>query len=340
MQKQEYFVQRIGWKVADRSSEQVGFCLTECFEDICLAQRPGVPQPQYLQEERTGNGGFQTVQTVNAPIQFCRTGGDNIRLSQPAIPFGVSEHILQNILCSLPIPLSLLPEIFKAGIDIFQVGYHLLLDAEIIPNKGTDIVARILLDFVPILRVIDFLFMERKSHQDVITNLISFAQCKTGGVQAFKNKLRVVLVVQGNIDDLQFADCAVKSVDGNLLPLDTVTEIAVVNGQVGLHDLFGISVKQTDKRPLIVFNWLELDFLTVVFKFIDQIFFEQQRGQIFLLSLHCSLLQQTVYRKHQQGNRGKPLLAINNQVIHHLPAWVADRNNAAEEVAVQTFPRN
>ena len=39
--------------------------------------------------------------TVNAPIQFCRTGGDNIRLSQPAIPFGVSEHILQNILCSL-----------------------------------------------------------------------------------------------------------------------------------------------------------------------------------------------------------------------------------------------
>ena len=68
--------------------------------------------------------------------------------------------------------------------------------------KTIVIVARILLDFVPILRVIDFLFMERKSHQDVITNLISFAQCKTGGVQAFKNKLRVVLVVQGNIDDL------------------------------------------------------------------------------------------------------------------------------------------
>ena len=63
-----------------------------------------------------------------------------------------------------------------------EIPYHLLLDAEIIPNKGADVVARVLLDFVPILCVVMLLLVERQPHENVVADLIAFAQRQAGGI--------------------------------------------------------------------------------------------------------------------------------------------------------------
>ena len=44
--------------------------------------------------------------------------------------------------------------------------------------------------------------MEGQSHQDVIADLITFTQRKTGGIQTLKNELWIILMVQSDIDDL------------------------------------------------------------------------------------------------------------------------------------------
>ena len=76
----------------------------------------------------------------------------------------------------------------------------------------------------------------KKYVEDVVADLITFAQIKSRGVQALKDKLRVVLVIQGNVDDLQSADGIKQIINAQFFPLNTVIEVLIVYRQIRIRN--------------------------------------------------------------------------------------------------------
>ena len=106
---------------------------------------------------------------------------------------------------------------FERMIDGIDIGGHLLLDAEIVPDKGADIALGAGLDFLPVVCIALVLLSGRKPHENVIADLIAFCQGEACGVQTLKDQLGIVIRLQCNADDLQLTNGGIQLIHRDLL---------------------------------------------------------------------------------------------------------------------------
>ena len=91
-------------------------------------------------------------------------------------------------------------------------------------------------DAVPVFLVELGLLVIGKPHKDIVADLITFAQVKSRGVQAFKDELRVVLVIQGDVDDLQSANGIKQLIDAQFFSLNAVIEVLIIYRQIRIRN--------------------------------------------------------------------------------------------------------
>ena len=171
-----------------------------------------------------------------------------------------------------------------------------------------------------------------KAHQNEIADLVAFTESQTGGVQAFKDQLRIIVLAQTDIDNLQFCDGGIQIINGDFFLLDAGIEIVIVDGQVRVLNVLIRVFEQLPEGGAVVFNRLELDPRLILLPFINQIGFIDLIRQVSLCRLYNAGLHQVVHCQHQQGDRGEPLLPVDDQVFVEFSVAV-NGDKASEKVA-------
>ena len=151
-----------------------------------------------------------------------------------------------------------------------------------------------------------------KAHQNEIADLVAFTEGQTGGVQALKDQLGIIVLAQTDIDDLQFCDGGIQIIDGDFFLLDAGIEIVVVDGQVRVLNVLIRVFEQLPEGGTVVFDRLELDPRLILLPFINQIGFIDLIRQVPLGRFHNACFHQIVHRQHQQRDRGEPLLPVDD----------------------------
>ena len=189
---------------------------------------------------------------------------------------------------------------FKCEVYLVQRRCGLLLNAQIITHKEIDLIIGILLDFVPVFFVIDFLLSGRLSHQDIVSDLIAFRQIQTGRVQAFKYQLRIIVGIKANTDDLQASDCLKQLIYRNLFLLDAVVEIIVVCRQIRTADVFRLFVKELTKSLPVILDRFQLyaGFFRLIF--VNQIIFIDTVTEAAVRRRNFPLADQIIHSKQKQ----------------------------------------
>jgi hypothetical protein len=95
---------------------------------------------------------------------------------------------------------------FKRCVDFCHRWDLLLLHTQIVADKKADVVFGTFLDFVPVFLIELGLLFCRQPHQNKISDFVALAQCKAGRVKTFKNELRIIVMIERNIDDFQLGD--------------------------------------------------------------------------------------------------------------------------------------
>ena len=148
---------------------------------------------------------------------------------QLVVPLGIGQEILHDF---FHLTSTLIGKYLKLGVDVFHAGDLLLLDAQVIADERADIVgivlliiARILLNGVPVTIVVTLLLLNIKAHQDEVPYFVALIQFESGRVEAFKDKLRIIVRRgQSNVNNLQLLNSLEELVDCNCLLLDLVVE--------------------------------------------------------------------------------------------------------------------
>ena len=156
---------------------------------------------------------------------------------QFVVPLGISQEILHNF---FHLTGTLIGKRLKIGVDVFHAGDFLILDAQVITDEWADIVgivllivARILLNGVPVTIVVTLLFLNVEAHQDEVPDFVALIQFEPGRVEALKNELRIIVRrCQRDVDDLQLFNGLEELVDCNGLLLDLIVEEQIVLSDV------------------------------------------------------------------------------------------------------------
>lgn|GEM_PF-5296302 len=210
----------------------------------------------------------------------------------------------------------------------------LLLNTQVIPDKGTHIIFRTYLDLIPVFFVVVLLLLRRQAHQNEVPDLVTFAEVKTGRVQTFKNELWIVVHLQPDVDNLQTANRIVKLINGNFLLLNSVIEIIVVHGQIGLANMLRRIREQFSESSLVIFDRLELDTGILRLPFVHEVFLENPLLEISGLRHDDFLINQVIHSKEQQQYRREALLVIDNQELLIMAVRIVNGNEAPEEVTL------
>ena len=185
-------------------------------------------KPKNLHEEWPGYNNFETFQPIQAVIKFS--------VIQPALTgeqLFIEPSITQNI-CeqSLDRKPRVFGILFKCLIDIVDRRSDEALNAQVITDKTANVISGTLLDLCPVIIVVILLIVRSHSHQDIVTDFITFLQSEAGGIQTFKNELRIVAGIEGDAYNLQFTDSIVKLVNRDLFFQNLVIEKLIVDSQI------------------------------------------------------------------------------------------------------------
>ena len=133
MQHEENFIQSIGRQITNTSAEKIVLSQQENFTHIRDCKDTVFMQAKYFKEERTCDGGFQTIKPIDTGVKFfifCAA------FQQKLIGFCIFQQILQEC---FGIYLRFFHISLEGDIDLIHWGDRLLFDAEIIPYKKTHI---------------------------------------------------------------------------------------------------------------------------------------------------------------------------------------------------------
>ena len=108
-----------------------------------------------------------------------------------------------------------------------------------------------------------------KAHENVVADLIAFAEVKARGVETLEDKLRVVLMIQRDIDDPQTTDGIKQLVDAQFFPLNTVIEVLIVYRQIRIRNTFLVLLKKNAECFLVILNGFQLNTFFFWLIFVD-----------------------------------------------------------------------
>ena len=254
VQVQENPVQGIGRHLADIPAEQIIFRDEENLQDVIHRELPVLVQAQNLHEEWSGNYDFKPVHPVKAVIQLTVLQAASVgeQLFEQA---GIPAQILQQV-CHRSGVLRVLLECVIYAADVRSC---LLLDTEIVTHKTAYVVSSAAFDRGPVCVVKPVLILGLLSHQNVVSDLVALGQGKSGGVEAFKDKLGIVSRVKSDADDLKPADSFVEPAHWNFILHKLIAEETIVAREIGVRDVIFLFAEQPGERFPIALYRTQLD---------------------------------------------------------------------------------
>ena len=228
VEHQEDLVERICGNLAYISAEQVVFRRQKNRQYVLRRELAILIQAETLHQEGPGNANIQAGHAIEAVIQalFSQAALAGAQLFKKP---GITKQVIQKGRDWLanPVRISLKRMVYRV-----EGGRDLLLDAQIVPNKAAYVIARAFLNLCPVGIVIRILFSWIKPHQDIVANLVALFQRQPRRVQAFKDELRIVVMIERNADDFQFSNSGIQFIDRYVFLEQHIAEKAVIMRKV------------------------------------------------------------------------------------------------------------
>lgn len=295
-----------------------------------MGQRPLLMLAQDLQREGAEGGDIQPVEAIEQGLQG-EAPPIRLAIAQLGEPFCVASQFPEKRLAAEP---ALGGILLEGRVDGIQTGRLLAFDAQEVTDQLADGLLGVAFDGSPIFGVETLLVAGGEIHEQVIAHLVAFGEREAGGIEALEDELRVVLVLKGDAQDLQFPDGRVKLGGGEVGTAQPLGEKVAVLQKVGGWQGRPADSQKIQPRGLIVGAKSQTRGLLKGLELVDERVFRDLICQLWFVGRRRqnTLPQKVAEGQEKQGDRGEALLAIDDDTFGEVAALIVFQHHAPKEM--------